>query len=54
MGYLDENTPQSLVLEAWEMIKTDLVVTLQNFIIFAVAIERIATKNTLVPVQSKD
>jgi len=50
MGYLDENTPQKLISEAWEMIKTDEVATLQNFIIFAVAIERIATKNSLTPI----
>jgi hypothetical protein len=54
MGYLDENTPQSLILDAWNMLKTDGVVTLKNFVIFAVAIERIATNQMLVLLSSKD
>jgi len=44
MGYLNENTPYSLVNDEWDMLKTDGAVILKNVIIVAVAIKRISSK----------
>lgn len=54
MGYVDENTPEQLIEDGWSLTQTGQLVTLRNFIIFAISIERIASNEMLTSIRSKD
>ena len=54
MGYVDENTPRELIEDCWNLTQNGQQVSLRNFTIFAIAIERIATNEMLTSIRSKD